>query len=213
MKHEEYARGFDYYRERYFAECRGEAARGEASTSYICHDWVAERIKNDLPQVKLIAVLRNPVERAFSGYWHTVKSGMENLSFAAAIRGEPERLSALTDPVLKELRPFGYMERGFYFEQITSYLKYFTPRQMHLILFDDLVAAPEAVMSEVFRFLDVPPHRLGPAPASALNRSTPAEQALSAEMRRFLVEVFEKDVGRLAGLLNRNLDHWLALDE
>ena len=69
------------------------AIRGEATPEYIFHPHAVARIKADLPEVKLIVLLRNPVERAYSQYWHEVRLGYEPLSFEEAIAREPERLA------------------------------------------------------------------------------------------------------------------------
>ena len=70
LKESEYARGISYYEERFFSARRDERAVGEASTSYLFGQQVPKRIRAALPGVKLICVLRNPVERAFSSPDH-----------------------------------------------------------------------------------------------------------------------------------------------
>ena len=118
LKDWEYEKGLAYYSDKYFASVGDEAAVGEASASYICHAKVAERIDKDLPGCRLIAMLRNPITRAYSGYWHTVRNGFESLPFLEALQAEPKRAAEATDPVAQTIRTFAYIERGQYARQL-----------------------------------------------------------------------------------------------
>jgi hypothetical protein len=75
----------------WFAKAQPGMAVGEASPMYMYFEHAAARIKDRLPDVKLIAILRNPADRAFSGYIHTVRDGLEPLDFKAALEEEPNR--------------------------------------------------------------------------------------------------------------------------
>ena len=70
---------------------------------------VAQRLKENLPDVKLIALLRNPMDRAFSNYWASRQNGLETLSFDEAIKREEERSR---DPKMKHIMPFAYIARS-----------------------------------------------------------------------------------------------------
>jgi hypothetical protein len=65
---------------------------GEGSTYYLLHPYVAKRVRKDLPDVKIIALLRNPIYRTYSGYSHSVNTGLEYLPFNEAIRREEDRI-------------------------------------------------------------------------------------------------------------------------
>jgi hypothetical protein len=208
LKGDEYARGLSHYSERHFSEWHGQTAVGEISTSYIYHEAVAERIRMHLPKVKLIAILRNPVDRAYSNYWHTVKSGLETLSFEEAVLTERERTAGILDRFWREVQPYAYVGRGFYYKQLSSYLRYFRRERMLILLFDDLVGRPAGVLRDIFGFLGIDE---GVVPSSldrVENRLTSADARMRPETRRKLLEWYREDTERLSNLLNRDLGCW-----
>ena len=126
-----------------------QVAIGEASPSYLPSRGAPERIAARLHNPKLIAVLRNPVERAYSHWLHNIKNGRETLDFRRALDAEQERLAA--DPNSR----FGYVYSGHYHRHLTRYLQVFARDQLRVHLFDDLVADPGAVVKDLFGFLGV----------------------------------------------------------
>jgi hypothetical protein len=209
LKDWEYELGLGYYSRKCFSAWRGQRARGEASASYLCHDWVAERIHRHLPAVKLIATLRNPVERAHSNYWHTMKSGLETLPFDEAIRTEAKRLAELNHPFWQAVRPYAYVERGFYYKHLSDYLKWFDPSQMHIILFEDLLHNPQRVLQGTLEFLGVDSSFYHPKLDRSLNQSTPEGQKMSQSARKYLVDCYREDILQLSKLIGRDLSTWL----
>lgn len=137
--------GIQWYRGQ-FQEALPEQVAGEKTPTYSYLPGVAERIHNVLPDVKLIWIFRDPIDRAYSNYWHAVRSGIEPLGFAEAVRREDDR------DIWK-----GYVRRSQYAEQVSRYLDYFDREQMHFSLFEDLKAEPRSVLEELFQFLDVDP--------------------------------------------------------
>ncbi len=208
MRDLEYAKGLSYYSERYFSKVKQEEAIGEASTSYIFSATAAARIARDLPRIKLILMLRHPVERAFSNYWHTVKSGLETLSFEQAVARENERCFSIKDSSMRENQPFAYLGRSLYFKQLSHYLEYFAMKQFHIILFDDLTREPATVLGDVCRFLDVNPQLLSTGLDRIENASTPHDATLAPKMRTQLLDFFAHDVAQLESLLKRDLSNW-----
>ena len=132
-----------------FQEATTEKAIGEASTIYLSNPKAPNRIKHYLPKVKLIAILRDPAERAFSSYVHLVRDGYENLSFTEALEAEPTRIKENWQPL------WYYKERGFYYEQLQKYLTIFKPEQIKICLYEELAADSTAVIRELTRFLEV----------------------------------------------------------
>lgn len=99
--------------------------RGEATPYYIFHPRAHQRIADVLPNAKLIVVLRNPVDRAYSHYWHEVRMGYEHLSFEEAIAKESERTGREVHDLLRdeqyrsvEHQHFSYLNRGIYHQQL-----------------------------------------------------------------------------------------------
>lgn len=209
MRDREYAKGLAYYSRRYFAGVKREQAVGEASTSYIFSATAAGRISRDLPCVRLILILRHPVERAFSGYWHTVKSGLETLPFEQAVVQEDARCGAIDDPLMRENQPFAYLGRSLYFRQLSIYLEHVAMKRIHVILFDDLARDPAAVFRRVCRFLDIDPEFVPTSLGCVENASTLPSASLTPALRARLVAFFAQDVEQLAAFLGRDLSDWM----
>jgi len=128
----------------------GAKAIGEASVSYLYNHKIAiPEIKKCLGDPKIIIMLRNPVERAFSAYTHWVLEGWENRSFEEAIRDEIIKYE--TTFCFHDIFP--YMKSGFYFEQVKSYLENFS--NVRVFLFDDLNKDAVGLIQSVFAFLEV----------------------------------------------------------
>lgn len=133
-------------------EAAGEAiAIGETCDVYLSSEEAAQRIHHYIPHVKLIAVLRQPADRAFSAYTHMLRDGKETLAFAAALAQEPQRIAENYAPI------WHYLRRGFYYEQIKMYMDLFGPDQMLVFLYDDLCEDAQSLLRDAFQFLGVDP--------------------------------------------------------
>ncbi len=163
-----FKKGISWYEKTYFSGWRGEKAVGEISPSYMVFERVPERIYSTLgPHIKLIFILRNPIDRAYSHYLRSVKNCREHESFERAIELEKERLEKLGDYALKH---FSYVTRGFYDVQIKRFLKYFPKENMFIALFDDLVMDPESLIKRLYSFLGVDPDFKHPYPRIIANK-------------------------------------------
>jgi hypothetical protein len=128
----------------------------EASTSYMFNPLVARRIHNLIPDAKLIAILRNPVERAVSHYFHSKRKGYEALPIMAAFQAEDEKLRpVLARKDYKSLifRENSYKRRSLYYEQLKIYLRYFAMDNILVLKSEDLFNNPAATLQRVFHFL------------------------------------------------------------
>lgn len=133
-----------------FAPADEKAVVGEASPNYLYSETAPSRIRQLAPNAFLFAVLRNPVERAYSHYLHLVSSGREPLdSFAAALEAEPKRRNEGWE------WSWHYQEMGFYAQQLQRYLERFPRRQITVYLFEDFAEAPLEVTVDMFRRLGV----------------------------------------------------------
>ena len=210
FKAAEYERGLEYYQKRYFSAWDGERAIGETSTSYIFGPDTPARIACDLPGVRLIAMLRNPIERAYSNYWHTVASGLESLDFQQAINRESERTAALAGTDYAEVKPYSYLERGLYFQQLQRWLPHFDRGRMHFVIFDDFVSDTVGEYARVLEFLDVDTTKIPANFERVENRSVPGNAAIPAAARDQMRQYFDEDVRAMEGFLGRDLSHWLS---
>ncbi len=164
-----YAQGIRYYRGRfpYSYRLRDGALTLEATPYYLIHPLVPERAARLLPQAKLIAVLRNPIDRAFSHYQHEVRGGREPLSFPEAIDKEPERLAGEEKRLRAEPgyyswnhHRYSYTRRGLYLEQLRRWLEHFPRSQLLVLQSERLFRDPAATMAGVHAFLGLPEPRL-----------------------------------------------------
>ncbi|HMU64922.1 MAG: sulfotransferase [Nitrosomonas sp.] len=118
-----------------------------------CMYWnhVPERLYQHNSDLKLIAVLRNPVDRAYSAYWYALQMGREDkMTFEEAILAENERLKTNSD---YHLRYHAYLHRGLYGYQINQLLKFFTPTQIKIIAYEEFKEKPTDTVNALFDFL------------------------------------------------------------
>jgi hypothetical protein len=197
--------------ERLFDGASGQLALGEASPQYLYADKAPARIKRFVPEMKLVAVLRNPVGRAFSSYQHLVRDGLEPLDFGAALDAEPERIAQ------NYAFLYRYTDLGFYTRQLDRYEKLFPADQLLVLLYDDLRDDHRAVCRQVFSFLGVDDdfapvsteeHNVSGIPRNrlvhrALNPSAPMKRRLWRATPNALKEPLLRAQTRM---VNRNLE-------
>lgn len=143
---------------------RGRPITGESSPYYMFHPLAASRIARDLPSVKVIALLRDPVERAHSAHSHERAKGFEDLDFAAAIEAEPTRIAGerermLADPTYDSyhLQHHAYVARGEYITQLERLVGLLGRERVLVVDSQDFFTEPHRVFAEVLRFLGLPP--------------------------------------------------------
>ncbi len=192
-----YTRGEAWYRS-HFATNRhrsrlqhklgGPTMTGEASPYYLYDPRVPARVRTDLPDAKIIILLRNPVERAYSQYKDRIKIHGETLSFPDALAAEPERLEGEMQRMLAEpdyySRPhdyFSYRDRGIYRPQVERWLDEFPREQVLILRSEDFYADPATAYSRTLAFLGLPDHQLqnpkrfNYIPAADMDEATRAE--------------------------------------
>ncbi len=169
-------KGLDWYRAFFPQQLAPPAATpdvcitGEASPCYLFHPTAARRARMSIPQAKIIMLLRNPVNRAYSHYHHEVRLGHETLPFEAAIAQEPERLCGEKEKMLADDRyyserymHFSYLARGVYVDQVRTWFEHFPEAQLLVLQSEDFFADMPRVMGQVDEFLGidyVPPAKL-----------------------------------------------------
>lgn len=219
-----------------FKDASQDNVIGEISTTYYRHAEAAKQIYQTLPQVKIIAILRDPANRAFSDYQMHFRKGNEKRDFALLISPENR-----------------FIKPGFYYSELIPYFEVFPQEQIKILLFTDLVKKPTAFIEDLFKFIEVDPQftpdtskksRTGGLPknntlnnlltkpnplrkltASILSlfiplsirqkiRSSLVKQniqpaKLSTEARQQLIEIYRYDVLKLQELIERDLSIWL----
>jgi hypothetical protein len=177
---------------------------GEATPIYMYWRDAPRRIWEYNRDMKLVVVLRNPIERAFS-HWNMERAkGADDLSFWDAIHSEEKRCR---EALPYQHRVFSYVDRGFYLEQLRRLWSYF-PREQVLILKNEVLKHhPCEALREVCDFLGV-------AHFSNLDskdvHSRPYESRMSSEERRFLQSLFEYEIRGLERELGWDCSDWLT---
>lgn len=216
-----YHRGERWYRSHFpSASTRQRAERragggpvvvGEASPYYMFHPAVPQRVRETMPGVKVIMLLREPVSRAYSNYWDRRAAGTEDLeTFELALAAEPERMATVDQAaLLGDPRYYSfhhdnhtYLARGRYVEHLHTWLNVFPRHQLLIIPAERMFKDPDAVFGEVERFLGIPAYTgLTLQPYNERHRSSmnaATRQSLTAYYRPHntaLYETLGEDLG------------------
>ncbi|MEY2567268.1 MAG: hypothetical protein QOE35_1797 [Actinomycetota bacterium] len=212
-------KGDRWYRSHFPTQARMAAARRggrpaqafEATPYYLFHPHAPERAAAVVPHARLVAVLRNPVERAYSHWQHEVRGGRESLSFEEAIDAEPERVDTeerrlQNDPSYRSNRHhrFSYVGRGRYAMQLERWLAHYPREQLLVVRSEDLYADPASTFLRIVEHMGVDQWE----PAEFRNHSyeglrPEAGPPMAPATRTRLEATFEADNERLARLLER----------
>ena len=203
-----YEKGLDYYSRNWFEQLPEGALIGEKSTNYLESSTAVERISRDLPLVKMIFLLRNPIDRAYSNYLWSVQNGLESESFDKALDRENERTLAL-DPKLRYARPYSYISRGHYSVLLGPWIESLGRERILILTTEELAARPALAMCKVTDFLHVERFQRGLEQIGKINAaSRPPHADLSSELRARLAEIFQDEKHRLQKLTNVDLSLW-----
>ncbi len=227
----EHWRGETWYRAHFPLHARRKRTF-EATPTYLSYPAAAARIHAALPSIRMIVMLRDPVDRAFSHHQHLVRLGHEDLGFAEALEVEERRAAdhlaaALADPATPDdvravldagpqsgaaaFAPFSYTERGLYAAQLRIWFSHFPPSRFLVLRFEDLIRDPRLTLDAITDFLDLAPLGDRDWPNYSYRHGhAPAstDPELPAELRRELVRHFEQPNDELASLLGREAPLW-----
>jgi hypothetical protein len=211
-----YFRGADWYRSHFpLAEIArrrtaryGPAMAFEASGYYLYHPFALQRLAGDLPAIKLVAMVRNPVERAFSAYKHEYARGFEQQSFERALALEDERLAGEVDRMRKDPayesfshRHHSYRHRGQYAEQLERALALIPAERVHVIQSEAFYRHPADEYRRLLSFLGLRPFE----PADFGQHNSRPGVPMDPKTRRMLEEHYAPHDQRLARLLGSPL--------
>lgn len=177
--------------------------RGEATPIYAYWKPSAPRIRQYNPHIKMIFLLRNPIDRAYSHYMLQRAMRREHLSFSWALR--LERLLRLRD-FPRQSRERSYVDRGFYTRQIRRLLRYFSRSQMLFIKTDDLRNDHSRTLDRVFDFLGV--RRIASIEPANINANEYAP--MSARDRAYLARRFRNEIRQLEEFLGWDCSDWIG---
>lgn len=215
----------DAARRRYaqlYADVDGQRAVGDMSTTSLVVPGTAALIAREVPDARIVAILRQPVDRAFSHHGHFRAAGAEDLDFLQAVRREEARQASG--------RPFTYRYMGWgrYAQQLRPYIDLLGRQRVLVHLYDDLCADPAAVIRRTLRFLEVddgavsvPRKRHNDRRMLAgggrdvrgvrrLMRMATRHPRLDAGVRAQLTREVAREIDELEGLIERDLSAWRA---
>lgn len=186
-----YIKGFDWYKSLF----SGKGYNFEASTGYTKRQrWpdVAERIFHDLPTVKLIYSVRDPVERAVSHYQHNVRKGREKLPFSRAIRKPGSH----------------YIATSRYAFQLEAYYQFYQAGRVHVIDFEELKSDPVSCMNDLCEFIGVAPRYDKNTLDTVYNRADTNALEVSKEDLDYLKAQLRTDVESLRAMTAIGFRKW-----
>lgn len=207
-----YPYGLNYYRANFpiiFHKKNSEKlVIGEAAPTYLHHPLTPSRIKKHIPKAKIIILLRNPIERAYSHYQMEVKLGYENLTFEKAIEEEQKRIEGEEEKMQKnsfyysyKRQVYSYITSGIYVNQLENWLKLFPKEQILILNTEEFSKNTSKVYSEVLAFLNLSKLTLD---FEKYNKGNYSE--ISSETRIKLSEFFEPHNQKLYSLINKNFN-------
>lgn len=159
-----YEKGTDWYKSNFPLQGKNNATKltGEGTPMYMFCPVIAKRIHEQCPDIKLIVLLKNPVDRAISHYYHSLRSGREDKSIMDALLAEEDRTRESIERMSqgdckwdKNLIWHTYKSRGLYLDQIEDYWQYFDPDQILILSTEQLTVTFDKEMAKVFSFLGV----------------------------------------------------------
>ncbi len=223
---------------RLFRNVRGEKAMGECSAAYLWSPTAAANIHARIPDARIVMILRDPAERAFSQYLHQISTGLTRARF----RDHIER--SLQDPrkQLSIYHPF--LEAGLYTAQVERFLNLFPHQRVRIYWYEEAWRDPSGLLRNLFEFLEVNPSFEADTTRKSLERRSPrfglahyylkkfgatalipvairnplktvafrsgAAIRMDPADRKFLIDYYASDIQRLSKLLGRDLSAWLA---
>ncbi|MCA9245922.1 MAG: sulfotransferase [Planctomycetales bacterium] len=210
-----YHEGWQAYSER-FSSYRGEPVVADTTPSYACFSWSRQRLYDFNPQAKILLTLRNPIERAYSHYWHLRRKGQCTYAFADVLTNKVDLFNA-------------WIAYGFYGYHLSELLKLFPRSQVQVLLYDDLKADPRAFCRQVFEFLDIDadfvpasidrPRNVASYHPKLRERvrnllqgrpwnESEYDRGMGDAVREQLCTIYAADMEVLARQIDRDLSHW-----
>ena len=191
-------------RKRYLSKRSGFGVMsGEATPNYLLNTDVPGKMKRMLPDARLIVILRNPIDRAYSEYQMRMRKRWESLSFEGAIKAEEKRLcrekeETDSDPEFWFRRQrYSYLGMGRYADHLANWFEYYDRKQFLILTTEEMGTDPQGVLDRVFGFLGLEPFQ-----ADGLeNMNTGNYERMSPDTRRMLVDYFRPHNERLYKLL------------
>jgi hypothetical protein len=187
---------------RHFRSIGRSTISGEVTPSYLYWNPAMERIHAYNLRIKLVILLRNPIDRAFA-HWNMQRfKDREPLDFLDALKEEPQRIA---QPLSIEARRSSYVDRGLYSAQLERVFKFFPRDQVKIVKFEDFRDRKQETLDAIFAFLGVKQIRVK---RDKDRNVVPYERGMMPEERKYLLEVFSAEIAKLEQMLGWNLADW-----
>lgn len=208
-----YDKGLDWYLS-FFPSLSAQQARerrtggrvltGESATHYLLHPRCPERVRETFPDVRLVALLRDPARRALSHFHHNRRTGTEPLATPLeAFQAEEARIGPITDASDgADFTRFSYLARGRYAEQLTRWFHHFPREQLMVVSSERLFAEPDRHFREICRFIGLPERSLPSYTPVGQGKNAGRDEAAL----RFARDHFRPYNAALYDLLNERFD-------
>ena len=187
----------------------GKCLTYDVTPSYIRKPWVARRIKELFPEIKLIVILRNPIDRAYSHYHLSLRSGSEKSSFEEITEEDMKIFqkfentnSMIDDEYFRNYIAKTHLGRGFYAQQLKIWFELFDRKQILILSSEELSTKTNETMNKIFQFLDLPKYEI----PDIVKQNTGDYSKMKTDTRKKLILFYSKYNQDLFKLLNQKFD-------
>jgi hypothetical protein len=203
-----YERGLSYYSTTWFAPLPNGMLYGEKTTNYLESATACARIARDLPDVRLVFMLRNPIDRAHSNYLWSVRNGLEVETFGRALELEASRECAVA-PGLRYARPHAYFSRGLYANLLRPWLDRFPRKHILVLRTEDAATSPRTIARRLYKFIGATERPELADDLAALNSArTDDTPPIDAATQEILRQRYREPNAELVQLLGGSFADW-----
>lgn len=205
-----YQKGLKWYQSHFpFKTClKSGQSTLEATPFYLFHPLAAERISQQLPNVKLLLLLRDPTERAISHYFHSQRHRLEPLKLLEALQSEEQRLFNIKETQLYKstsFRAHSYKQRGHYAEQISRFYRFFDKQQLCILDSEGFYKNPKLYTAKALSFLGKDPAEVNNIHFKSHNVAT-NKKVVAQEVYHYLSDYFKPHNQALFNLIGQTFD-------
>lgn len=207
IRHNAVELGLEIYLKEFFRGHSQYRVLGEKSACYLSRRDAALRIKECLPNVKIIISLRDPTFRAISHYWFTRNYGLEQRSLSAAFKEMRDRKPSPAELASLSMSPYAYLEQGIYLPYISAYEQLFGRNNVYVLVLEEFVKSIRN-LKELYKFVRVDSDFRPPNFDEKVHASEQKGPRPSKTLLKKLASYFYKDNEQLAKHCNINLREW-----
>ena len=184
-----------------------EFLTGEDTPFYFWKENVVKRIHQILPNVKLVLILRNPVDRAYSNYTDRVNRGTELTSFHEVVKNELKFIKKIdfdskNDNLAEIIKEPAYLAKGIYIKQLELWTKEFPLKQIHILSTEEMAKDPYKTLEKVFEFFKISKESIKIPQKKKMKKYLP----MNSDTRKLLIEFFKPYNEKLYKEINQKFD-------